>query len=419
MSNRRAGSFGALAISNYRTLFVGTLASFTGFFMSTVLQGVVAFNLTGTNSAVGSAVFGQGLGMLLFGPIGGAYADRLPKRRVVAIGQIVSSLVFSTLGLLYALDRLVLDHLVIGSFIVGTSFAMLGPARQALAVDLVPPDRVGNAMALNNVANTTSRVVGPFVVSVLLAYAWAGPAVAYWVIGGLYLSSALLLTLLPRSVVRDDVGETHVLQDLSIGLRYVWQHRRLRRYLSFFVAVMLIGFPHVTLMPGLVENVLGRPAEDVTHFYLASALGALVASLTVARFADSPRAPLLYSIVAVGFGLGLALLASTATYAAALSSMVLVGATSGAFHALNGAVIARETEPVYMGRVMSLSLLAFAGFGMTALPLGVAADRFGEGTVLFGMGMGVFVLAACMTWKEARTSNRARSVSTATQGSSG
>ena len=82
--------------------------------------------------------------------------------------------------------------------------------------------------------------------------------------------------------------------------------------------------------------------------------------------------------------------------------MLLVGATSGGFHTLNGAVIARETDPVYMGRVMSLSMLSFAGFSMTALPLGILADQLGERTVLFGMGAGVFVLSIFMAAVVAR-----------------
>jgi len=402
MSHKEAGSFGSLAIASYRTLFAGTLGSFTGFFMSTVLQGVVAFDLTGTNTAVGSAVFGQGLGMLLFGPIGGAYADRLPKRRVVAIGQMISASVFGTLGLLYAIEELTLLYLVAGSFTVGTAFGMLGPARQALAIDLVPDTMRGNAMALNNVANTMSRVMGPFFAGLLLAYQWAGPTVAYAVIAALYLTSATLLMLLPRSIVRDDVDDTHVLQDLAVGLRYVWNHRRLRAYLLFFVVVMLIGFPHVTLIPGLLENALGREAREVTDFYLASAIGALIASLQVARYADSKRAPLLYSLMAVGFGGSLSFFSQAPSYVTAVACMLVVGATSGGFHALNGAVIARETEVVYMGRVMSLSMLAFAGFGLTALPLGVLADQIGERNVLFGMGIVVLVVSIWMSVVEWR-----------------
>lgn len=371
--------------------------------MSTIVQSVVAFDLTGTNTAVGSAVFAQGLGMFLLGPVGGAYADRLPKRRVVATGQVLSAVIFGILGALYFQGRLELAYLVGGTFLVGMAFAMLGPARQALAVDLVPAELRGSAMAFNNVANTMSRVVGPFVAGILLANPEvAGAGGAYMVIALLYLSSAAILGFLPRSVVRADAGDTHVLQDLSAGFVYVWHHERLRTYLLFFVTIMFVGFPYVTLMPGLLENSLGRPAHEISRLYLASAVGALAASLQVARFADSNRAPLLYSLMAVGFGVSLLLLAFAPSYALTIVAMVILGATSGAFHALNGAVIANVTETVYMGRVMSLSLLAFAGFGLSALPLGVLADRIGERNVLTGMGVTVLVLSAWMVTQESR-----------------
>jgi MFS family permease len=402
MPQTEARSFGALSIPNYRNLFVGTLASFTAFFISTVIQGVVAFELAGSNTAVGGVIFGQGVGMFLCGPLGGAYADRLPKRRVIAVCQVLSALCFGTVGLLYASGSLEIGHLVLNGFLVGSAFGFIGPARQALVVDLVPRAVLGNAMALTTVANTMSRVSGPLLAAIFLAFEGAGPAAAYAAMSLLYLVSAGLLLLLPRSVVRDNVAETHVIQDLSAGLRYTWNHVRLRHLLIFFVGVMLIGFPHVTLIPGLLENQLGRSAEELTRFAFVSAIGALTASLTVARHADSPHATRIYSWLAIGFGLSLILLAGMPGFGSAVACMLLVGATSGGFHALNGAVIARETDPVYMGRVMSLSMLSFALFSMTALPLGMLADRLGERTVLFGMGTSVFFLSIFMASVVAR-----------------
>ncbi len=73
-----------------------------------------------------------------------------------------------------------------------------------------------------------------------------------------------------------------------------------------------------------------------------------------------------------------------------------VGAGSGGFQTLNGAVIARETEPSYMGRVMSLVILAFAGFGLMALPFGALADWIGEAQTLFVMGALVLGLCAVL-----------------------
>lgn len=407
MPQGEAGSFGAFRIPNFRILFAGTLGSFTAFFMSTVVQAVVAFELTGTNSAVGAAVFGQGLGMVLFGPLGGAYADRLPKRRVIATGQTVSAIALGSLGILYAQGSIQLVHLVMCSFVLGAAFGFIGPARQALVVDLVPVALRGNSMALTNVANTTSRVVGPFLAGVLLSVDEIGAALAYGAMGLLYLTSALLLLMLPRSIVREDAGHTHVTADLAAGLRYAWNHVQLRHLLIFFVGVILMGFPHVTLIPGLLENQLGRPATDVTDMALFSAIGAFTTSLSVARFADTPHATRIYSWMAVGFGLTLLLLGLAPSFPSAIAAMIAVGATSGGFHALNGAVIARQTETAYMGRVMSLTLMAFAGFSLTALPLGIAADAFGERVVLFSMGVAVLGLAIVMSIIVARDVLRA------------
>jgi MFS family permease len=406
MPDAPAGSFDAFRIPNFRVLFVGTLGSFTAFFMSTIVQSVVAFELSGTSTAVGSAVFGQGLGMFIFGPIGGAYADRLPKRRVIAVGQTVSAFSLGALGFLYSGGTIELYHLVLSSFLLGSAFGFIGPARQALVVDLVPLSLRGNAMALTNVANTVSRVVGPFAAGVLLAVGDLGASVAYWVMGVLYLGSALLLMKLPKSVVREGVGDTYVMADLVEGLSYAWGHKRLRNLLFFFISVMLIGFPHVMLIPGLLENELGRAAEDLPVMAFVSAIGALLTSLTVARYADSSNATRIYSWMAIGFGLTLVMLSAAPGFLTGLVAIVFVGATSGGFHALNGAVIARETETRYMGRVMSLTLMAFAGFSLTALPLGMAADAFGVRVVLLGMGSSVLVLAVLMSFVVARDDRR-------------
>ena len=54
-------TFAAFAIAPFRVLWLGTLTSFLAFFMSTVVNSVVAFQLTGSNRAVGTVIFAQGL----------------------------------------------------------------------------------------------------------------------------------------------------------------------------------------------------------------------------------------------------------------------------------------------------------------------------------------------------------------------
>ena len=139
---------------------------------------------------------------------------------------------------------------------------------------------------------------------------------------------------------------------------------------------------------------------------MASAVGALFSSVSVARFGDSSHAYVIYTSLGCLFGVSLVGVAFAPSLVWVMVAMFGVGAGSGGFQTLNAAVIARETEPAYMGRVMSLVILAFAGFGLMALPYGVLADWMGERNTLIAMG--AVVLALCAVLGSALGRERAR-----------
>lgn len=380
----------------FRVLWIGTILAFIGFFMSTVVQSVVAFNLTHANSAVGLVIFGQGLTMFALGPLGGAVADRLPKKRVIAITQLAPTISYFAIAWAIWSGRIDVAWLVGGSLVMGASFAFLGPARQSLAVELVGHELRGNAVALTQVANTGCRVLGPALGGAFLAWSKNGAWVAYIAMGLFYLASSLSVLFLPKSVVRPEALERHVLTDMLDGLRYVRDHARLRNLVLFYTLVIIFGFPHATILPGLVEHALGRPAESASVLFGFTALGALLASLFIAAVADSQRAGALFPKLAVGFGLALLAVAATPGFKAVTGLMVLVGLFSGGFQTLGGAIIVREAEPRYVGRVMSLTMLSFAGFGLMGLPIGALADAWGERTAFAVLGLVVCVVVVAL-----------------------
>lgn len=386
-------TFAALAIRNYRIVWLGILGSFLAFFMSTVVQSVVAFELQGTNSAVGLVIFAQGVAMLVLGPLGGAFADRWPKRRVIAAGQLATAVVFSATAALVAAGAIRIWHLAAGSFVMGVCFAFLAPARQALVADLVPAGTRGNAMALTQIANNASRVLGPAVAGGLLAWPLVGAAGAYLTMAFLYLVTAASLALLPRSYGRGEIT-TNVLADVADGLRYVANERRLRILVMLYVAVIMAGFPYVTVMPGLVENELGRSAAAIGLPMGVAAIGGLIVSVVVARYADAPSAASIFSGLALLFGVTLFALAAAPSYSLAVAASFAIGAANGGFQTLASAVVIHETAPAYMGRVMSLTMMAFAGFGLMGLPIGFLADAIGERGALVVMGIGVCAIVA-------------------------
>jgi predicted MFS family arabinose efflux permease len=389
----RPGTFSALRERNFRLLWIGTIASYVAFFMSTIVQSVVAFELVGTNRAVGIVVFAQGLAMAVLGPLGGALADRWPKRRIVALSQTSSAIVFATLATMLVKGSLSLPRLAVGTLLLGAGLSFLAPARQALTAEIVPGDVRGNAIALNQVALTGSQVLGPACAGALLASP-VGAAGAYGLMAALYALAATMLALLPSSPARSNAAETRVLADLAAGLRYVATHPRLRVLVLFFVSVVMAGFPYVTLLPGLVENELGRDAEAISVLYLVSASGGLCASLVAARLADTRFAQPFFVATALLFAAALAALSAVPSYAVAPAAMLFVGMGFGGFQSSNGAVIVRACEPEYFGRVFSLTMLAFAGFGLMGLPIGLLADALGERGALRAMALAVALVCA-------------------------
>ena len=384
-----AGTFSAFRLAYFRILWISTFLSFLAFFMSTVVQSVVAFDLSGRNRSVGSVVAAQGLAMLLLGPLGGALADRVRKRRLIALCQSVTAVVFLLLAFSLATQSIRVEFLALGSLVMGATFAFLGPARQALTVDLVPAESRGNALVLTQVGHSASRVLGPAVAGLFLGWAFAGATGAYLAMAAFYTASVAGLLLLPSSVVRSGARDAHVFADIVAGLRYVRGQRRLRLMLILFVSVIMIGYPYVTVLPGLLEHALGRDAHDVGTLFGVSAAGALAASLGVARFADSSHAQHVFTGMGLLFGISLLGVAFASSYFAAAGAMFLVGVGSGGFQSLNSALIVRATEPAFFGRVSSLSTLAFAGFGLMGLPFGWLADTIGERGALALMGAAV------------------------------
>ena len=106
------------------------------------------------------------------------------------------------------------------------------------------------------------------------------------------------------------------------------------------------------------------------------------------------------------FGATLIVLAAAPTYALALVAVAGVGAASAGFQAMNNSLVLALSDIEYHGRVQSLMMLSFSGFGMAALPLGVLADAIGLRRTFAIMGVLVIVAMAVYQVASKRTRRR-------------
>jgi MFS family permease len=387
-----SGRFAALAIPDYRRLWWGGIFVFLASQTQQVARGWLAYELTGNNKGLGGVIFGFGVSSLIAVPASGVIADRFPKRTILVIAQSVMGLAALGIAIAVATDTVAYWMLIAASVVQGSGMAMLGPARLAMTADLVARDSLTNAIFLSNASIQSTRVIGPTLAGTLIAIKAFGIAGVYFVGAGLSLLSVVLAFGLPPGLPRGSSGRTPF-GDLADGITYVRRRPELQRLLVVGVLVVMFGFPHVTFLPGLIQDTYELDAWALGVLTASAAVGAVAASLFLANVDQNKLSPLQFW-AGLSFAVSLVVFAAVPQYWGGVAVMVIVGGSSSAFQAMNNSQALVIADVEYHGRVQSLIMLAFTGFGLMALPLGLAADAYGIRETMAAMG--IAVLAAVM-----------------------
>ncbi len=386
-------TFQSLGNRNYRVLWFGTTLAFLCFMMSTVVQSVVAFDLTGENRAVGAVSLGMGIATIFISPFGGVIADRVSKRKLLLAGQSLVGLNFIAVGVLVVTGHITLPLLIASTFVLGAVFSFIGPARQAWIGEILPGPALANGIALQQIAMTLTRIFGPFVAGGVIALSFIGTGGAYLFMGAVFVVVIATLAQLPASTVLREGPPRSVADDFRSGFGYIAGTPVLALLSLTFIGVVITGYSYQVLLPGFLENELGRDPRDMSWLLGIGAAAGLVVTLGIASVVGSRHAWWLMFTGIAMLGVSLALAALAQSFTQALVAMMFVGAGSSGFQLLNNALIMQETEPAYYGRVMSITMLAWGFNGLAGLPFGVLADRTGEREALFVMGVLVLAVA--------------------------
>jgi len=407
---RGGAALSSLQIPEYRTLWWAGVFSFMSVQGQFVLRGLLAWDLTERESALGLVYMVFGLTMLITTPFGGVVADRFAKRTVLLLGQglIFAAAAFMSVAVLT--DVIAYWMVLFAGMCQGLAFAFYGPARVAMAAELVGRDQLGNAITLSLLSMNATRVFAPALAGILAGIALIG-------IGGAYvlstIMSAVSLVMIWRLPHREATNSSrrNPLTEIAAGVRYVNSFRSLRRIVvgSFFV--IMFGFNYVAFIPALVEGIFGLSETWVGIMSSASAVGALAVSLPLAARADGPDGKRIMVGSGIGFGIGVMLLGLAPTIILAFAVTIGIGAFTTAFQSMSNTLALTACDDEMQGRVQSLMQLSFAGFGIAALPLGALAEVIGLRTALVLMGavaLGAIVIFHVLDSRPTNATDRSR-----------
>ncbi len=380
-------TFDSLKERDFRLLWFGMLPSTFAMQMGMVTNGYLAYEITGSAAAVGFVTLGFGIPMLFLSLIGGVVADRFSKRQILMLTQSVVGIAALILAVLVLTDLIQIWHMTLVAFMMGTAFAFNMPARQAFVAELVGKERLTNAIALNNTGMNMARVVGPAMAGALIGIAFIGIGGVYLIMTVMYAIVAFTISRLPDKGVQPGANAQRGFDSLVDGLRYIRNNSVLSALMLLAFAPTLLGMSYQALMPVFAEDVFNVGPSGLGLLMTVNGVGALVGSLAVATFSGFRRRGLLQVGLGIMFGLSLSLFAFSQSLPIAVPALVLIGAASAAYMALNMSLVMGYAEPKYHGRVMSINMMTFSLMPLSVVPTGILVDIFGAPVVIGCAGL--------------------------------
>jgi MFS family permease len=350
-------SFTSLSVPNYRRYFTGQLVSLTGNWMQIVAEMWLILSLTDSGLAVGVTSALQFLPFLLFGAFGGLLADRYPKRRLLIVTQTLMAapaLILWGITVSGAVAPWMVWALV---FARGSVNAIDNPTRQSFAIEMVGPDRVVNAVSLNNAIIHSARILGPAGAGILIATLGVGPC---FLLNALSFGAMIVaLRGMNPAELRPTPLATRGRGAIREALGYVSRTPALAIPLGMMAVVGMLGYNFQVILPLLARFSFDGGAATYAALAAAMGVGSVAGALVAgARGRVGPRL-----LIAAAFGFGVvALLAAIApSVPLEVAALIPLGAASVTFAAGINSSLQLAADPAMRGRVMALYSIVFLG----------------------------------------------------------
>jgi MFS family permease len=386
----------ALRNRDFRLFWFGNFLSNVGTWMQNVAESWLVLQLAPTNSAfwLGVLGFATTAPMMVFALIGGVIADRVDRRKLMMWTQSSMMVLAFTIWALTVTHRINIPLMILLSFCNGIAMSLNTPTYQAIVPSLVPREDLTNAIALNSAQFNMSRVIGPTLGG--LAMAWFG-------IGNNFLLNALSFVAVLIALMKITYppvyppGDMTMWDTMSEGFVYLFSRREMLMLTVLVAFASILGIPYATFVPLFAKNILHLGETGFGLLMASSGTGAFLGAATIAVMKNIRCRGrfVVYSALAfyagiIGFALSRNFILSAILLAFMGYCMILMVAT------VNSLLQHLSTDKM-RGRVMSIYATAFLGFApIGSLLAGSLAGTFGAPHTIAAMAAIALIASATL-----------------------
>jgi predicted MFS family arabinose efflux permease len=375
---------------DFRIMWLGACTSSIGTLMQQFAQAWLVLQLSGSSFLLGLDSFLGSIPIVLFSLVGGVFADRTERQKLLLGSQWIQLVCAFLLAGLFATGVVRVWHILALSFVVGTAQSFGGPAYSALIPTLVKTEDLSNAIALNSIQFNLARVLGPMFGGIALAL---GATWCFSLNGISFFAVIVSLLVIKPHFVPTKTTES-VLFSMRQGISFIREQSAMVALIALAFSMTLLAFPVIVFLPVFARDVFHRGPDLYKTMLVCSGIGSICGALTVAamgKFAHQGRAALL---MLIGLGLGITGFAQSRSILLSCILSFILGALLLAVFTTITSLVQTITGDQMRGRVMSVYNVAFRGgmpFG--SLIVGALVKQFTAPVVLSFNGVLLAVLA--------------------------
>ena len=383
----------ALRHRDFRWLWAGTFCATGGQWVQQATLGWVAYELTGSGTLLGAVLGMRAIPMLLLAPVSGLVAERYDRRRALAASQVLVCVISLLLALAIALDALEVWHLFAFTLLAGVGAVFDRTLRSALVFNVVPRTEVANAVALNSIAFSVMRAIGPGAAGLLIAY--IGPAWNFGLQALLYLGVAVIgLMIHATHEPQSTKPRGTPWSELKDGARFVLAHPIARMMLVLGMVPPLLLIPSFSaLMPVFAVKVFNSGPEGLGLLLSAVGVGGVAGGVLAAWLTQYDRVGYVQTAAILFFSVSLAGFAWSPNIHVAVFFLALAGLAEMVHATLHVTTLQMCATPEMRGRIASLLPLFPAFISIGSLTSGAGADVIGPAMTVLVTALAAAVIA--------------------------
>ena len=381
----------------FRLLLLATLGSGIGTWLAVIALAVDIFDRTGSGVWVGALLMADFLPAVVVGLLLGPLVDRLSRRRLMIVSDLVRAAVFVALPFTGS------PGTIVGlAAIAGFATGFFRPAALAALPNLVPDDALENANSLYQTVENLTTALAPVAAGGLVAA--FGTDVAYGANAISFLVSAGLIARIAPSALQAarPVTKGHW-RDLREGFEVVLRTRALLAVLIAWTVIGVLANAGINVAEiFLAQDAYGAGDLGFGLLVAGSGAGAVLGSILASPALDRRPVNLVYGVSIALMGVGALAAAISPTIWLGVVGVLVLGLGNGSAVVCNILLVQRSTSDAVRGRVFTLLMSTgwvFLGLGMLAA--GTLTDLLGPRWV-WGIASIFSFIAAVVGYRLAR-----------------